>query len=230
MAADLNILLVEDHDALREVTLAALARHGYRARGVSCAEEVSEACGAERVDVFLIDLGLPDEDGLALAARIRASQPEVGIIIMTARAEQASRVAGYQQGADIYLAKPVSPEELIAALRSLARRLSPQRPPEPLRFTVDRAQLLLKGAAGQSRLSEAELALLVAWSCASAQRLEFWQIVGILGQFNSDVGKAALEVRMVRLRKKFIEAGGQVDAIRSVRLIGYELTATLLIS
>ena len=111
MAAHLSIVLVEDNDDLRELTADALRGEGHRVLALSCAEELDDQSAGESVDVFLIDLNLPGENGLSLCRRVRASRPDAGIVIMTARVALNDRIAGYKQGgADIYLTKPVSPE------------------------------------------------------------------------------------------------------------------------
>jgi DNA-binding response OmpR family regulator len=122
----LNVVVVEDHDVLREVTLDALRVQGYHVQGVDCAEALGDL--PFQPDLYIVDLNLPGEDGISLSRRLRAAQPEVGIIMTTARNSIAAKVEGYASGADIYLTKPCSLEELLAAVRSLARRLTGQAP------------------------------------------------------------------------------------------------------
>ncbi|MCX7266024.1 MAG: response regulator transcription factor [Burkholderiales bacterium] len=119
----LKILVVEDNDALRKATLAFLQQEGHHVRGIAQAEEIDDILGGFVADVYVIDLNLPDEDGLSLTRRLRAAQPEVGIVIATARTQIGDRVLGYNSGADLYLIKPVDPQELRAGIRALGKRL-----------------------------------------------------------------------------------------------------------
>ena len=224
MAANLSIILVEDNDDLRELTRDALRAEGHRVIGLSCAEELEDLARGDRADVFLIDLNLPGEDGLSLARRIREVQPLVGIIIISARSDLQDKVVGYDSGADWYLAKPVTFEELSAALKSFARRRQAQQidtatPSGSFRLQ----QLVLQGPAGSVSLTPSERALLTAFARAPAGLLEHWQIAELLNIDMASFNKSRLEVRIFRLRKKLIEAGAQGKLLESVRSIGYQL-------
>jgi DNA-binding response OmpR family regulator len=121
-----NILVVEDHDDLREATVDALSAVGYSVRGVVSAEGIDDEAGRFPVDIVLLDLNLPGEDGYRVARRLRAAKPDLGIIMVTARNFSKDVIQGYASGADIFVAKQVSPEELNAAIQTLARRIRPQ--------------------------------------------------------------------------------------------------------
>ena len=121
--AALKILVVEDNDELREATLTFLQNQGHYVRGVAIAEDIHDVTGGFVPDVYVIDLNLPDEDGLSLTRRLRASHPNVGIVITTARTQIGDKVIGYESGADLYLSKPVHPQELMAGVVALGKRL-----------------------------------------------------------------------------------------------------------
>ncbi len=104
----LNILIVEDNENLRESICDALQSLGHHARGIDCAEALPEQADLVRLDLAILDLNLPGEDGLSLAGRLRQTQHDLGIIMLTARVQGEDRAAGYAQGADIYLTKPAS--------------------------------------------------------------------------------------------------------------------------
>lgn len=118
------ILVVEDHDALREVTVATLQGLGHKVRGIACAEDLSAEFAICNPQILILDLNLPGEDGISLARRMRRLHPELGIIMVTARKELIDKIAGYENGADIYLTKPTSFEELAAAVLALSRRIT----------------------------------------------------------------------------------------------------------
>ncbi len=120
----MNIIVIEDHDALREVTIAALQDMGHVVQGGDCAEALPELLQNFQADIMVLDLNLPGEDGISLAQRLRKSHPEIGIIMVTARIELSDKLRGYESGADIYLTKPTSVEELGAAIQALSRRIA----------------------------------------------------------------------------------------------------------
>jgi len=221
----LKIIVVEDHDALREMTVEALCEQGHHAIGVDSAEALPDWLGMPP-DVMVIDLNLPGEDGLSLARRVRAAQPGIGIIMLTARSQTSEKTQGYQSGADIYLTKPTSIEELIAALQAVARRLKPvavDAATPNVAFTLDRARLLLSGPAGPVSLNALEAAVLSALAGALWQRMENWQLLKILAKSEASYTKARLEVLIFRLRKKLVQAGADEHAIKVIRQVGYQL-------
>ncbi len=129
----MRLLLVEDDDRVAAAQQDVLRRHGFEVRRVSTAADAFDGVhdAAWPPDVVLLDLGLPDGDGLDLCARIRRTQ-EVPIVITTARADLGSRVRGLHLGADDYLVKPYDLRELMARIHAVARRSGTTRaaPPE----------------------------------------------------------------------------------------------------
>ena len=123
----LKIVVVEDNAALRSVMVETLQQAGHLATGVESTEEFLSLVDPSTPDVVIIDLNLPGEDGIFLAKHVHAAAPMTGIVMVTARVTLQDRVVGYGTGADIYLPKPIHPEELVAAVESLARRL-PEAP------------------------------------------------------------------------------------------------------
>lgn len=221
----LNILVVEDNNDLREATVDALITVGHHARGVDCAEAIPELAGLPSIDLMVIDLNLPGEDGISLAHRLRQTQPEIGIVMLTARNRPEDKSAGYVNGADIYLTKPASLEELDAAIQALARRLR-RMDSKALRLDIRRMALLAEE--GQiTPLTSQEASLLAAFVRAPQQRLENWQIVEILGKDDAAFSKAALELHIVRLRKKLQQAGGPSHSIKAIRGWGYQFCLTM---
>ncbi|WP_295455743.1 helix-turn-helix domain-containing protein [uncultured Thiodictyon sp.] len=128
MDSGLNIIVVEDHDDLREATVEALRGLGHAARGLTCAEALDAELRAAPADLLVLDLNLPGEDGISLARRMRVAWPAMGIIMVTVREQVRSKIEGYDSGADLYLTKPTSIGELEAAIGALARRLRAQAP------------------------------------------------------------------------------------------------------
>jgi DNA-binding response OmpR family regulator len=220
------ILLIEDHDDLREATLNFLIQEGFEVIGLSCAEDLDDTPTTRTPDLYIIDLNLPGEDGLSLSRRIRRSQPLSGILIATAKGELGNRIEGYQSGADIYLSKPVDPRELVAALHSLAKRQESSKRLTNT-FVLDTSLLKLSGPDGFSKVSESESRLLAALATAKDNTLERWQVAQQLNPGNSAISADNLQNRLSQLRKKIAICGVEGDAIRSVRSRGYRLCIDL---
>ena len=176
----------------------------------------------------MIDLNLPGESGLSLCERLRESLPQAGIVICSGRTALIDRIAGYKQGgADFYLTKPVSPDELVLVIDSLGRRLKKSA-------TDDRWSLSLRERTLQGPLPEQKLELtvrektvLVALMQAKDNTLDSGLLCSLFGDANSDrsISKHALEELVARLRKKFkaVQAEGCEQAIKSVWGVGYQL-------
>lgn len=225
----LNIVVVEDHDALREVTVEALRNMGHNAVGVDCAEALADEIGAFPIDLLVIDLNLPGEDGISLARRLRTAQPGIGIIMVTSRNQISEKLSGYESGADLYLTKPTSVEELGAAVQALARRMKRHEQARP-DFLLNFAALFLQGPQDGVGLSAHEAAMLSALARAPGHRLESWQLIELSGKAEADFSKHALEVQIVRLRKKLMQAGAGDQPIKAVRGQGYQLCIKVIVA
>jgi DNA-binding response OmpR family regulator len=228
----LSVTVIEDHEALRAVICDTLSQNGWDVVGVACAEDLDQMPHRSSVDVFVVDVNLPGEDGMSLSRRLRAAYPLVGLVMLTARSEVEDRIAGYNSGADLYLTKPVSEQELLASVAAVARKkrahdqLIQAIHHDPL--VLDATGLRLIGRAGVAiRLSSAETQILGALAKAPGQRLEVWQIVSSLGHKVDSYPRSTLAVRMTRLRKKLIDAGAPPNCLESVRNEGYQLCVTL---
>ena len=225
----LKILLVEDNDELREATLAFLQSQGHCVRGVPMAEEIDDVTGGFVPDVYVIDLNLPDEDGLSLTRRLRASQPKVGIVITTARTQIGDKVVGYESGADLYLTKPVHPQELMAGVNAIGKRLrSTSAGNGALLLLLSRLQLT--GPAGMVDLTASDVQILSALARAPGQSLERWQLAKIIGAGTENAPTAAtLEMRIARLRKKLVTAGAAQPSIKALHKVGYTLCCSVVL-
>ncbi|MBT0666091.1 response regulator transcription factor [Geobacter pelophilus] len=118
----LNIIVVEDDPELKDILVSGLRFFGHAVRGAASGRELDAELAIASPDIVILDLGLPDEDGIKISTRLR-SACNCGIVIITARGKLDERVKGLDSGADLYYVKPVDIRELDAALRSLARRI-----------------------------------------------------------------------------------------------------------
>lgn len=223
MATSLNIVVIEDNDDLREATVQALQRQGYQVLGLDCAEALPEKSSWQRIDIMVVDLNLPGEDGLSLVSRVRAIDPDVGIIMVTARGLPNDKKLGYEHGADIYITKPAALSELLAAIRALSRRLHASTS-QYNELRLDQVAHHLSGPNQlKVHLTGQEIALLVALARAADKRLEIWQLIEILDKSGAEDPRAALAIVSTRLRKKLEQAGCHQLSLKSIRNWGYQL-------
>jgi DNA-binding response OmpR family regulator len=223
MPTPLNLVVIEDGDDLRALLQNALRQEGHHVVALSCAEELEDHFGIDQVDAFLIDINLPGEDGFSLAKRIRQVHTLAGIIMLTARSTLDDKLNGYDCGADIYLSKPVPLPELFAALRSFARRrMATLKQASHDNLMLNKLEL--QGNNSTVKLTQQESLLLTCMARAPAGKLETWQFAELLHMELDEAFKASLAVRMVRLRKKLMDAGAQGTVIESLRNVGYQIT------
>ena len=228
MSVHLNIALIEDNADFRLLLTRTLQSMGHTVVAKESAEEFLEHRGITDIDVYLVDLNLPGEDGLSLVRRLRSTSPDVGIIVLTARDANADRVKGYDCGADIYMVKPIHPPELIAALRRFARNKEPDATSaevSPLTLCKGR----LTGTLGQVRLSYDETIVLEALVRSPAQKMANWQLACLLDADLDEIFKSNLPVRMARLRKKLRGVGAEGSSLQPLRNFGYQLTTKILL-
>ena len=227
----LNIVIVEDHDALREVMVGMLQTQGHHVQGLDCAEALDDSLIRSRIDLLISDLNLPGADGYSLTRRFRAAHPLAGIIMVTARNALDDKVNGYGVGTDIYLAKPVSPDELVAAVNSVARRLNAQsaqsKPQTGTSLQFDSRRSVLSGPLGDCTLVAAESTILTALARAPDQRLEVWQLLELLNLDLDTYTKSTFEVRLARLRKKLVQVGAEKASLRVIERGVYQLAIAL---
>jgi len=225
----LKILLVEDDDELRGATLAFLQKSGHFVRGITMAEELQDVAGSFVADVYVVDLNLPDVDGLSLVRRLRASHPKVGIIITTGRTHISDKVAGHESGADVYLTKPVDPDELIAFVNSLGKRKLNHVEHHSL-MTLDLLRRQLVGPKGTVDLTTSDMLILGALIRAPGHSLERWQIGELITEGQEKfLQRATIEMRITRLRKKLTAAGAPSTSIKSQHNVGYQLTCSVVL-
>lgn len=218
----LKILILEDNDDLREGWLSYFQSQGHYVRGLALTDELLDESGDFSPDVYVIDLNLPDADGLDVVKRLRAVQPNVGIVITTARTHLGDKVQGYDSGADIYFTKPVDPQELMAGITALAKRRQPNHVPEDL-LHLDLARHILHGPVANVELTPSETLLLAGLVKAAGQPLARWQLAEILGASDDLPSDAMLEMRIARLRKRLTAAGADSPSIRAMHKKGYVL-------
>ncbi len=221
----MRVLLAEDHDELREMLQSHLRQVGFATDAVSCGEDALAAVATAPYDVVILDLGLPDLDGMEVLKRLRAGPAAaLPILVLTARQSIGDRVDGLDAGADDYLLKPFDMLELDARLRSIIRRTE-RRPDPVLRFGDLRFDLSSREAqAGETilALTRRETALLEELVRGGGHTLVRDVLADRLYGFDDVFTGNALEATVSRLRRRLASAGSLV-AIETVRGIGYRL-------
>jgi DNA-binding response OmpR family regulator len=220
--ASLKIVIVEDHGDLRDLFVEFLSKMGHEVAGYGCADDLNDHLADNTVDLLILDLNLPGEDGYSIAQRLRSAHHEMHILMLTARDAVADRIMGYVSGADNYLTKPVSPQELAIVVDGIMRRVAAVRMRRE-HITVDTVRMQLNGPTGSSTLTSPDVVLLKNLAEAPGRKLAYWRLQELLQIDPDDTGKAALEVRISRLKKKMHEAGVPDPAIKSLWKEGYQL-------
>ena len=219
----MNIVVVEDHHDLRDLLVDHLKEAGFSAAGVTCGEELDDFMSGAVVRLLILDVNLPGENGLDIARRVRSAQPDINIIMLTAKTEETDRIKGYESGADLYLSKPVSAQELTAAVRAVQRRLNVAQSARA-ELTLDTARMTLSTERGETHLSKADTQLLKGLILAPDMLLPYWRLFEITERAQTEQAKGQLELQVFRLRKKLAEIGIPETVIKSVRGEGYQLT------
>lgn len=217
-------MVIEDYDVLRETICDVLREDGHEVSGVPMAEDVDDTPVGYVPDLYIVDINLPGEDGKSLAQRIRRSQPDAGIVIVSARSAVDDRIEGYTSGASVYLTKPVSLDELRAVVDGFAKRLAAADRTPGNQLVLSPIMMRVTGPAGSARVTQSEVVLLAAFARSAQQALEHWQVAAHLGR-GEELAKENLEVKLGRLRKKLIACGADAPAIQSLRGVGYRLCA-----
>src|SRR5437588_4542778 len=227
-ASAARVLVVDDEPAVREALRRALAMEGY---AVDLAENGAEALrkvGPVNPDVVVLDVLMPEVDGLAACRRLRAEGNRVPVLMLTARAGVGDRVDGLDAGADDYLVKPFALEELLARIRALLRRGGLERGEEPLRFAdieLDPPTREVRRGDRLIELTRTEFNLLELFLRNPRQVLTRSLIFERVWGYDFGPTSNALDVYIGYLRRK-TEAGGEPRLIQTVRGVGYALRET----
>ncbi|MFC4819872.1 response regulator transcription factor [Dokdonella ginsengisoli] len=229
-----RVAVLEDDEALREdILVPGLAANGYDVEGFGHASDLYRRLLATAFDVAVIDVGLPDEDGLSVARHLRAGSP-LGIVMLTGRSRPAERLRALDDGADAWLAKPVEVEVVAATIGSLLRRMRlpavARAPvPAPAPASASRWRLAAQGwrlAAPSGRdvvLNRAERGVLECLFAANGEPVPREQLIAALGESRYEFDPHRLDMLVHRLRRKVVENTGQTLPLRSVRGRGYVL-------
>lgn len=227
-----SILVVDDDAAIRELLQEHLSRVGYRVLTASDGETMHSLLDRTRVDLIVLDIMLPGDDGFTLCRQIREGS-RVPIIMLTASSDETDRVVGLELGADDYLAKPFSARELQARIKALLRRASFSQQDNPRYILFDRWRLdtlaheLIDDQGQSSPLSGADFALLQLFLEHPNQILDRDTISKVTRGRESMPLDRVVDVAVSRLRQRLGDQGRSPKLVKTVRGAGYLLAATV---
>ena len=226
-----RILVVDDEPDLVEVLCGALSYEGWQARGVTDGRTAVETAAVWRPHAVVLDMMLPDLDGMEVLRRIHADRPEVRVLFLTARDTVEDRIAGIAAGGDDYVTKPFSLAEVVVRLRGLLRRAVPSAPPsQPPEHALVLGDLVLDEQAREVtrggdpvELSPTEYALLVHLVHHPRQVLSKAQILDAVWSYDFGGQAHVVELYISYLRRKIDQ--GRPPMIHTVRGAGYLIKA-----
>ena len=229
-----HILVVDDDAELRELLADYLGRNGFRVTGVADGRGLWAALGQEAVDLVILDLMLPGDDGLVLCRNLRA-RSDLPVIMLTARGDDTDRIVGLEMGADDYLPKPFNPRELLARIKVVLRRSrrQPVEPGEIQRFhfagwTLDvNTQHLLTPDGVVIPLSSGEYRLLRVLLEHPHRVLNRDQLLDLTQGREAMPFDRSIDVQISRLRRRLGDDARASAIIKTVRNEGYMLAATV---
>ena len=231
-----HLLIVEDDELVQSLLAAYMQNEGFKVSLATSGKEMLACIDSEAIDLVLLDLGLPDEDGLVLARQVRA-RSSLPIIVVTSRKDQKDRLAALEIGADDYLTKPFDPEELVLRVRNLLSRAGGTTE-EALRlktevfkfqgWTLDTGGHNLTGPGGETvSLTRAEFNLLAALARAPNRVLSRDYLLDAISQDADTPTDRLIDVLISRVRKKIEPDPKKPEIITTVVGCGYKFSAQI---
>jgi DNA-binding response OmpR family regulator len=221
-----RILVVEDDPVIGDGLRQALQAQGYAVDWAPTGSEAIRAAEAAGPDLVVLDLGLPDVDGLSVCRALRAAQPSCTILVLTARSAEIDVVVGLDAGADDYVTKPFRLAELLARIRAHLRRAVPPEAGEQLSagaLHVDRAARRVSVAGRELELRPKEFDLLALLMVEAGRVVGRERIMSEVWDEHWFGSTKTLDMHISALRKKLTEAGDHPDRITTLRGVGYRL-------
>jgi len=230
MAERPHILIVDDDREIRRLLGEYLEKNGFRTSGAADGKEMQRVLGHSLIDLIVLDVMLPGDDGLKLCRDLRATS-QVPIIMLTARGEDVDRILGFELGADDYLPKPFNPRELLSRIKAVLRRAAhAPRDPSPAivrgyqfaDWRLDTTSRTLTHTNGTSvSLSGAEYRLLVILLAHSTRVLSRMQLMELVRGRELDPFDRSIDVRISRLRQILGDDARAPQIIKTVYGEGY---------
>ena len=227
-AADIapHLLIIDDDSRIRELLAKYLGEHGFRVTTASNAADARHRLSGLAFDLLIVDVMMPGESGMELTRSLRETMT-VPILMLTARAEADSRIAGLESGADDYLPKPFEPRELLLRINNILKR--GQAPATPLievvrfgPFTFHREKMELRRGSEPVHLTDRERQIMAIFAAAPGETVPRNELIGNDGPS----GERTVDVQINRLRRKVEADPANPLYLQTVRGVGYRLTIT----
>jgi two-component system OmpR family response regulator len=227
-----KVLIVDDDPGIRDVISEFLVRHGFQVETAGDGPQMEQVLSRGAVDLVVLDVMLPGEDGLSICRRLSEDGPP--IIMLSAMGEETDRIVGLEIGADDYLPKPCNPRELLARVRAVLRRRGEPRGPDGRHgagfefagWRLDLVRRELRTPEGVVvNLSSGEFSLLRALAERPQRVLTRDQLLDMARGPETEAYDRAIDVQISRLRKKLEDGAGGQELIRTIRNEGYMFAA-----
>ncbi|NOZ73537.1 MAG: response regulator transcription factor [Chloroflexi bacterium] len=219
-----TILVVDDEQTIRETVRAYLEREGYTVHTASDGAQALKAVQAFHPDLVVLDIMLPEIDGLEVLRRLRQTS-DVWVLMLTARAEEVDKILGLKLGADDYLTKPFSPRELVARVEAILRRgrnaLSGEPPLVFPHIRIDPEARRVWCGEEEIELTPIEFDLLLVLARHRGRVLSREQLIEQVWDYDYYGDERVVDVHIGRLRKKLAAASPTAEIISTVRGVGY---------
>jgi two-component system, OmpR family, response regulator len=227
-----TVLVVDDDASIRALVKDFLSENDFHVVEAVSAADMDRAITHENPDIILLDLGLPDQDGLSVAKRLRETS-DIPFIMVTGRKDDVDRIIGLEVGADDYVTKPFNPRELMARVKAVLRRhdgTKPRRPDTPRAFRFGHWELytgtrrLKREGQAAIEMTNSEYALLVAFLRSPRQILSRDKLLE-MSRMHDDIYDRSIDVQILRVRRKIEEDASSPTFIRTERGQGYYFDA-----
>jgi|SRR5450830_377550 len=224
------ILVVEDEPDLCEAMVSFLDLEGFKANGVSSAAAADVWLKAHPTDIIILDVGLPDQDGISWVRQIENASDK-GLIVTTARGELPDRIRGLTAGADAYLVKPVELEELRLIVTNVANRLGYDQPSATPSWSLDNVRWELTPSAGNPiKLTRSETTLLATLAASPGQTVHRDMLIRALGYDPQTYDPRRMEILVRRLRNKIMLQTRMRLPLKTIHGLGYAFAEDIVIS
>ena len=219
-----HLLVVDDDTRIRDLLQRYLTEQGFRVTVAADASEARRKLEGLHFDLLVLDVMMPGESGLSLT-RSLAADKKIPVILLTARSEAESRIAGLEAGADDYLAKPFDPRELVLRINNILKRSPSADQPKieqvmfgPYSFSILRKEL--KRGAEVIRLTDREQDIMLLFATRAGDTIPRQELIGN----DTEVGERTIDVQINRLRRKIEDDPSNPVWLQTVRGIGYRLS------
>ena len=218
------IAIVEDEASIADVLDAYLQRDGFATRCLRTGAEAQAWLASAQPDLILLDLMLPDVDGLTLCRTVRG-RSDVPIIMVTARVEEIDRLLGLELGADDYICKPFSPREVVARVKAVLRRTASAaaEPAGAPAIEIDEPAMIVRLHGVRLDLTPTEFRLFQALARRPGRVLSRSNLLDAVSDRDRDVFDRSIDSHIKNLRRKLAAASGDQDVIHSIYGVGYRL-------